>query len=112
MKKFKEGDKVRIKGTFVNGKIVTNHCNGYYDIQFRDSIFRTDIHISELTDPTYKVIKVYIKSILIFRLNIELFIIRNAKFINFIISILFIFAILEGIFYFVLYVVKQIFIGF
>ena len=108
MKKFKEGDKVRIKGTFVNGKIVTNHCNGYYDIQFRDSIFRTDIHISELTDPTNKVIKGYIKSLLIFRSNIELFIIRNAKFISFIISILFIFAILGGIFYFALCVVKHI----
>jgi hypothetical protein len=46
MKKFKEGDKVHLKGTFVNATIVTNHCNGYFDIKFTDSIVRTDVHIT------------------------------------------------------------------
>ena len=67
MKKFKEGDKVHLKGTFVNATIVTNHCNGYFDIKFTDSIVRTDVHISELSESTNKVLKGHVKCILRFR---------------------------------------------
>lgn len=36
MKKFKEGDKVRLSNTFQTGEIINNECNGWYSVKFKN----------------------------------------------------------------------------
>jgi len=71
MKKYKEGDVIRLSVTFVDATIENNNCDGTYDIRLSDNIIKKNVKCTEFEPPVKELVLVRYNRLIEFRNAIE-----------------------------------------